>query len=281
MKTCEGREGKKRIEKKWVPARESIKGIPILSKYKYLGTHLDSKLTMKNQLDFIKMKADVLLVKLYPYLTNATADGRRDMWRTMISPLFNGLLALLYTENSVSHQADTLRLWLYTFKKFMLIPKSTSTEIVEEMIGIDIFELMALNTTNSAEKWEARKNQTQPELVKRTELKNYLRGIPNGWCKILKQQCSLCHICKNSTKNAWHMETKHNIDVFSYKTVWKEIKDFYNSKMNQQKDKRNIHKPKRDIFLQYWKPLLESLEQDTSKKFNELYKDHTENLFQK
>ena len=75
---------------------------------------------------------------------------------------------------------------------------------------------------------------------------------------------------------------KQNIILMSFPTtVWKEIKDFYNSKMNQQKDKRNIHKPKRDIFLQYWKPLLESLEQDTSKKFNELYKDHTENLLQK
>ena len=67
-------------KQEWASAIQEIAGIPIVGVYKYLGTCLDSKLSMKTQLESIKKKkANFLYVKLYPYLVSATADGRRDM----------------------------------------------------------------------------------------------------------------------------------------------------------------------------------------------------------
>ena len=44
----------------------------------------------------------------------------------------------------------------------MLIPKSTNTKLVDEMIGIDIKQLIDLNAQNSARKWYAdMKEQSQ------------------------------------------------------------------------------------------------------------------------
>src|SRR3984893_13960940 len=133
---------------------------------------------METQLNFIRKKSNFLLVKLYPYLTNATADGRKDMWRTMVCPLFNGLLALREFEDSVTHTENFFGLWYYTFKKFMLIPQSTNSFIVDEMLGIDAIELVVLNYENSCRKWDARRNREEvkekPELLKRKESKNYL-----------------------------------------------------------------------------------------------------------
>ena len=82
-------EGNTRIKTKWIPTMSEISGIPIVSVYKYLGTYMEPKLTMSTQLENIKKKANFLFVKLYPYLINASADGRRDMWKTMVVPLFN------------------------------------------------------------------------------------------------------------------------------------------------------------------------------------------------
>jgi len=197
------------LSKEWIPTCNEINGIPIVSKYKYLGTYLDSKLTMKTQIDRIKKKSDFLYVKLYPYLSSATADARKDMWRSMVLPLFNAILILIYYEKAKTNIWNTLRLLVGTFKKFMMIPKSTNTELVAEMIGNDIQELVCVNVVNSEEKWEARKERRQPELVNRTEKKNYLKGIPKEWCEILKQQCSLCPICKGGIKNEYHMKFRH------------------------------------------------------------------------
>jgi len=72
------------LEKEWLPTCKEIQEIPIVNKYKYLGTYLDCKLTIQTQLDFIRRKSNFLFVKLYPYLSNATAGGRKDMWRTIL-----------------------------------------------------------------------------------------------------------------------------------------------------------------------------------------------------
>ena len=85
---------------KLVPAKATIEGVPICEKYKYLGTILTPKLECNEQISYIKRKAGFLLVKLYPYLKSASADAKRDMWQTMVKPLFNAALVLLEYEPS-------------------------------------------------------------------------------------------------------------------------------------------------------------------------------------
>ena len=69
---------------KWSPTQLEIDGVPICEKYKYLGTILTSKLTCGEQIALIKRKSAHIFVKLYQYIKNASADGRSDMWLTMI-----------------------------------------------------------------------------------------------------------------------------------------------------------------------------------------------------
>ena len=195
-------------------------------------------------------------------------------------PLFNGLLALREFEDSVTHTENFFGLWYYTFKKFMLILQSTNSFIVDEMLGIDAIELMVLNYENSCRKWDARRNREEvkekPELLKRKESKNYLKGIPNEWCTILKQQCGLCKICKNSTRNPSHMELKHGIEIPPYKEIWDLIKEFYDSETEKQKRKNKIMKVKRDVFLKEWKSILQKLIEYTKEKFDVIYKGNSE-----
>jgi hypothetical protein len=262
---------KKKEEKEWTPKTTDISGVPIVSKYKYLGTYLDSKLTMKTQLAFIRKKSNFLYTKLYPYLIHASANGRKDMWRTMVCPLFNGALALFNFEPATTHLLNFLRLWRYTFKMFMMIPKSTNTELVDEMIGINIFEIQEINAQNSARKWQARRDKTELELMPKPKVKDYLRGISNDWCQILKHQCSLCPICQDSTKNANHMDEKHNIEILSYKILWEEIKEFHDKKVEEQKKKNKIMKVKRQIFLEHWSGILTKVKEMEEERMKQLY----------
>ena len=63
----------------------------------------------------IKRKAGFLLVKLYPYLKSASADAKRDMWQTMIKPLFNAALVLL-DKPSETQKSNLEKAWRWTFK---------------------------------------------------------------------------------------------------------------------------------------------------------------------
>ena len=139
------------------------------------------------------------------------------------------------------------------------------------MIGIDLVELINRNVQNSARKWEARRERKKPELIKKKETIDYLKGIPKEWCSILKQQCSLCPICKNSTRNEKHMETKHKVELVPYKEIWEAIKEYYEYETNKQKRKSAIMHVKREVFLDWWKPRLKNIQETTEKSFRSLY----------
>ena len=107
----------------WRPTTNNIGGIPLCEKYKYLGTWLDIKLTCTSQINNIKKKAAHIYVKLYPYLVCASADARRDMWQTMVAPLFNADYVLLHYEPSETHRVSLERLQRGTFKKFLMVSR--------------------------------------------------------------------------------------------------------------------------------------------------------------
>jgi hypothetical protein len=265
------KDGKERIIREWIPNQNNISEIPIMTEYKYLGTYLDPKLTMRPQLRHIRNKSSFLFIKLYPYLMNATADGRRDMWKTMVAPLFNALLILTYHEKAKTNTWNMLRLLVGTFKEFMMIPKNTSNNLVGEMIGTDIEELVLMNGINSDEKWKARKERREPNITARTATKNYLRGIPNTWCSILKQQCRVCQLCKKYIMNEYHMKVCHNTEIFDYKKVWGAIKEM-NITMKEEYKRRSVKKKKqkpvpRGVYLNYWRSPLETLTNITAAKF--------------
>ena len=115
--------------------------------------NINIKLTCGEQIAFMKRKSAHILVKLYSYLQNTNADGRRDIWQTMIRPLFDVAFVLLEYDPSKTQKENLKRFRRKTFKQFMMI-KRTSTAIVEEMLGLDM-EIMAHKLVTECEKqWD-------------------------------------------------------------------------------------------------------------------------------
>lgn len=257
----------------YVPSRNDIDGVPIVNKYKYLGYYLDCKLTVDSQIDFIEKKSNFLWTRLYPYLSNASADGRRDMWKTMVMPLFNAVFTILNLEKSLEAKDKVLRLWISTFKRFLMIPKNTSTLLVGEMIGTDIDELIETYAKNATEKWLARKERRDFTTAKSVSI-NLLKGISNDWCTILKQQFGLCYICRNSIKSAKHMELVHQTEILSYQDIWEDIKNYFIHKLEELKKIKKKHpfaKLSRTSFITKWKPLLKKAKDEFQKRLDTVY----------
>lgn len=197
------------------------------------------------------------------------------MWKTMVSPLFNAIYMLATFEQSKTEVEEMNSLVIQTFKQFMKIPKSTNTDLVWDMIGDNYNEIMRRNRDNSLEKWFARRERRVAIIEPKIKYNNYLKGIPNEWCEILKQQCRLCIKCKNSTKNAPHMSLRHNIEIENYKEIWENIKEYHEGELEklEKKKARSISETrlKRATFLKYWRPVLKALKEDTETKYQTVF----------
>ena len=79
---------------------------------------------------------------------------------------------------------------------------------------------------------------TEPALLEKKELINFLKGIPNTRCDVLKQQCRLCHKCRNSTKNSLHMKEAHQTEITSCKEIWENIKEYHKAELESMKRKK-------------------------------------------
>ncbi len=180
-KTKIKRASKEYIKTSWEPAQKEILGFPICNKYKYLGTYLSNKLTCEAQLAHIRKKSGHLFIRLFPYLKIASAECRRDMWQTMVKPLFQATMALLTYEPSVCHQKSLETMWKCSFKQFMMISKRTRSSLVKEMIQDDIKDTAGNMIRECMRQWEQRKQYECVAPKEKSEKKiNYLRGIPNS-----------------------------------------------------------------------------------------------------
>jgi hypothetical protein len=258
-------------ERKWTPTRKAVNEVPIVECYKYLGTYLNPKLTMEHQIQFIKRKFGWIYTKLYPYLAVASADGRRDLWWTMIVPLFNATMMLRFEEEA-RHQAQVIfRLWIHTFKKFMMIPKTTYTYLVERMIGIDFEFLVRVRFTNACNKWEQRKKGGEMGFFKLWSV-NPLKGISNDWCSILKLQCRLCPQCGKKQNaqlmSSKHMEEVHKVKVIPCEEIWEAIEGFYNWEKEKCEKKNDITAHlDRKVFQKKWGKTLKEIREDMEGKY--------------
>ncbi len=211
-------------ERKWVVHGKSIRGIPYCEQYKYLGTILTPKLSCGAQISYIKKKSAHLFTKLYPYLNNATADARRDMWQTMAAPLFAAAYVLLSYEPSRTNRNNLERLQRGTFKQFLLISKRTNTQLINDMIRKDMVEISEATVATCLEQWEERKlfqkvTRRFPQLTR----KNGLRGVPNTWCKLINSQVRPCISCKekNAVTDRWHLKYHHNVELPHINSIWR------------------------------------------------------------
>jgi len=223
----EDKTGKNRDHGKlnWIPTENSIQGVPICSKYKYLGTWLDNKLSCGPQIAHIKKKSAHLYTKLFPYLTHVTADARRDMWQTMVAPLFNAALVLLEFEPSSTHRKNLERVRRVSFKQFLMISKRTNTWLVDDMIRKDINSLAAQTVRVSRLQWEQRKQYEQiNERLPNMQQINGLRGVPNKFCELINSQVKPCQLClkKGVISSAWHMKYAHGVPILHINRIWKD-----------------------------------------------------------
>lgn len=200
---------------------EDFEGIPVVACYKYLGMWVDQKLYMGLQLDQIKKKADWISIKLWPVLKRVSMEYCKNLWTILIRPLFEQLSILYYSERSKTEREKVQLALRYTFKRFTLLKKNISSEVIHDLMQFDIDERANQNMAATKKKWENRMGKefyVKEELISNTQ--NPRRILPKELQKILNLQVAKCPVCReNRTCSKDHMERQHQILIPSYKEL--------------------------------------------------------------
>ena len=207
----------------WVPAVKEISGVSVCESYKYLGTILTPKLSFIPQVKAIKRKVSYIRIRLYPYLKAASLEARKDMFLTLIMPMFDAALILLKYEPSMSNKEKLIRIQRGIFKDFTQLAKGTKSSLIAEMIGKVILSSAESESQKNYSKWMQRNGISIENEARAEKVVNKLRGVPNTWVDLVNTQFKRCPLCSDQKRTAdrWHIKYKHHIDLPNVLRIWR------------------------------------------------------------
>ena len=221
----------RRGRKKTLHIGQEYEGIPICERYKYLGMWVDQKLYMDTQVQQIKKKADWISIKLWPVLKRVSMQYCKNLWTILIRPLFEQLTILYNAEKSKTNKGKIELALRYTFKKFTLLKRNTSTDITHDLMQFNIDERSMTNTEIAKQKWEARLAFSSYTADRKVDIsqrpqERKTRFLPKELQQILNLMVAKCPKCKGTGTricSKQHLEQQHQIIIPTYADLIKSI----------------------------------------------------------
>lgn len=181
---------------------------------------------MNKQIEHIRKKADWISIKLWPVLKKVSLEYCKNLWTILIRPLFEQLSILYYCERGQTNREKVHLALRYTFKRFTLLKKNVSSEIIHDLIQFDIDERSNHNMQITKRKWENRLGKTlyTPEAHNLAgldkDLQKKRRILPKELQKILNLLVAKCPKCEQ-TRICYqkHMQEEHQILIPTYKEL--------------------------------------------------------------
>ena len=130
---------------------QDLHGYPIVQSYKFLGTHIQSNHSLKKHKEMVERKVEFLTTHLYQCLKCFTPSLRRNLWRLLVLPLYTSA-ASIYMTLSKTEQKLYLKSIEGSFKRFLLLKKTTHNQIVKQLLNMDVAGILEAQHSNSQAK---------------------------------------------------------------------------------------------------------------------------------
>jgi len=198
-----------KYKKSCLKVGKEFRGIPIVDKYKYLGVWIDQRLSPHSHSEYLfgsrdtqgdankKMKGKIsfLTSSLSPCFRNVSFDYGANLWITFVKPLFLPLAALgtALTPSEKNLIQTKLRVSL---KKFLKLPKSFKTEILDQVYPIDFLEWLQIENHNCRVKWDARalRQGDYNGMLKKYRVPRR-KYLPREFRSLLSKFTAWCKVC--------------------------------------------------------------------------------------
>jgi hypothetical protein len=215
-----------------LPLGSNIDQIPVVDSYKYLGLEIDHKLNGDLHILKLKKRIQFLTLKLAPLLAKISLDYKINLWKTLLRPLFNPMLAIM-AHNNKGRVKALERLLKGSFKRFVGLSISTQDNILRKLINFDIFGLAKKQERIALSKWHQRLrfvpsiHAPKEEKVKTPLLPKIFASYNN----IQKQKCQLCAGTCLSTAD--HLQKTHGLPIPTTLSLLEELERDFPRKKSQ------------------------------------------------
>lgn len=188
------------------PDGAQLDGYPRVSSYKYLGTVVNNQFTLKAHLNECARKVTFLRLQLRPILLRGHFKLNLNLFKVFAMPQYRMLLILsrFVRASDVTKAALMMR---KHFKEWNLLPRSTSTAVIETLLGNSFEEMAEIAVRLASVKRKARSEYRRPRASEYAEAegatKNKMRKLPNNLLKLLRvmysSKCQECSTLANTS----------------------------------------------------------------------------------
>ena len=192
----------RRSKKSVLNTDETLNGFPIVESYKYLGTWLNKKLTLADQIKQILNKTYFIRNRLSPALYNASLDFRKNLWQIFVLPMYEFALPIYSAECTTSWREKLNKLLRASFRSYVGLKKTVKLDMLTKLMGYSLEERSTQLKHISEQKWQCRRRgrlyAATSDYLQKTWKKttNICKGLPRAMIKYVNMQTSLCPICK-------------------------------------------------------------------------------------
>lgn len=258
----------RRARKTILKVGSEIDGYPVVDKYKYLGTWLNQKLTLDDQMEHIVKKTYFIRSKLTPSLFNASLDLRKNLWQIFVVPLYEFALPLYAAENAVTKKEKTKRLLRASFRSYIGLKKTVRLDLLADLMGYNLDTRADKVKYISKQRWRHRLRGELYDIATDTDPRvqvevtvNMCKGVPKGVIKYINMQASLCPICKSKNikrqSNTHHINKAHKYNFKTTQQLIQEIKT-QTEKLKKEAKAEKKRKPKRMALLEAAETLIQA-----------------------
>ena len=203
---------------------DMLEGINFTSKYKYLGTWISNKLTLDSQMEFIKMKTDILASKLFPLLHDVSLSLRINLWEIFIKPLFDQIVHLFRADPAKTNRLKAMRLFKYTFKRFTLLSKNTPDKLIEFLSGFTLEGRAERIFQRDQYRWETRTGEGSKGLSLSISQPDKCKALlPKEFQIFINISSSPCKLHGSTILTPEHLQNYHGISIPNYYLILKQI----------------------------------------------------------
>ena len=130
-----------------------VNGYPVVDKYKYLGTWLNQKLTLDDQMEHIVKKTYYIRSKLSPSLYNASLDFRKNLWQIFVLLMCEFALPIYAAEEAATKKKKLNILLRASFRSYLSLKKTVKLTLLEDLMGYNLDSRAKRTQYISEQKW--------------------------------------------------------------------------------------------------------------------------------
>lgn len=228
---------------------QNFEDIPVVQNYKYLGLYVDQKLTLSKQLEHITEKVTYQCSALWSILKAFSLTERINLWTVIARPLFEMMIFPYYAERSKSNIDKVHKKIRWSFKKFCLMKKNTSNEIIDRLMKFDYLKRAGYVVQVTQVKWNTRlayKTINPLDFPKTEKNKDDKVWYPKELAEFINIKAAICKNC-GVPCNSYHLKEEHNITIPSNN----EILDYIEEESKNLSHKRKL--TKKEVLLELGK----------------------------